>query len=106
MGKKESLIIIKKFVENLRKDFVIHNVIFFGSRAEGKGHEHSDIDLIVISDGFEGMDFFERVSKMYKHWEGLVPVDFLCYTVREFESLRKKVSIVSEALRSGIVVKG
>ena len=104
MGKKESLMLIKGFVEKLRKVFSIHNVVFFGSRANGKVREDSDIDLIIVSDDFEGMDFFERVSRMYKYWDGLVPVDFLCYTVKEYERLKKRISIVSEALRSGIVV--
>jgi uncharacterized protein len=105
MDKKESLSIIKKFVEELRGDFSIHNVVFFGSRVEGRARKDSDIDLIIVSDDFEGMSFFRRVAKMYDYWETSKPVDFLCYTVREFERLKNRISIVSEALKEGVLVK-
>src|SRR3989338_869734 len=100
MGKKESLEIIRKFVKNLSKDFSIEDVIFFGSRAEGNAHKDSDIDLIIVSDGFEGKGFFERTSKMYDYWDALVAVDFLCYTVEEYERLKRRISIVSVALKN------
>jgi len=32
------------------------------------------------------------------------PVDFLCYTPEEFEKLRKRISIVSVALKTGIEI--
>jgi hypothetical protein len=41
---------------------------------------------------------------MYDYWELRYPVDFLCYTPKEFEREKKKVSIVSEALREGIEI--
>jgi uncharacterized protein len=105
MGKKESIKLIEKFVEKLSKDFSVQRIVFFGSRASGGARRDSDIDLIVVSDDFENMDFFERVSGMYKYWDGLMPVDFLCYTEKEFDKLRKRISIVKEALRSGVIVR-
>jgi len=106
MGKKESLKLIGDFVNKLTKHFSVKEVIFFGSRAEGRAREDSDIDLIIVSDDFEGMTFFRRVAKMYDYWETVMPVDFLCYTIEEYERLKKKISIVSEALKVGVVVKG
>ncbi len=104
MGKKKYLKELKQFLVDLRKDFLIDRVIFFGSRAFGKERGDSDIDLIVVSDDFENMSFFERVAKMYDYWNLKVPVDFLCYTKKEFNSLRKRVSIVREALEEGVVI--
>lgn len=106
MDKKESLKIIKNFVEKLSEDFEIYTILFFGSRATENPRKDSDIDLIVVSNDFENIDYFERVAKMYDYWDELVPVDFLCYTVKEFNRLKKRISIVSEALRSGIIMKG
>jgi len=104
MGKRESINIIKKFIKNLNKDFHVKNVIFFGSRAEGRTKRNSDIDLIIVSNEFKGMDFFERVSSMYDYWDADIPVDFLCYTEEEFNKLKKLVSIVSSALKKGIII--
>ena len=95
---------IKSFLYDLKKDFRIEKVIFFGSRASGAENKNSDIDLIIVSDDFRSMDFFERVTKMYKYWKINVPVDFICYTVKEFEIMKKRASIVREALNNGIVV--
>ncbi|MBI5803857.1 nucleotidyltransferase domain-containing protein [Candidatus Pacearchaeota archaeon] len=105
MSKESSLKIIKDFTKKLGKDFSINEVIFFGSRAEGAGNKDSDIDLIIVSDDFKEMNFFERVSSMYNYWIELIPVDFLCYTTEEFARLKKRISIVSEALKKGVVVK-
>ena len=104
MDKKESVKEINKFVKRLSKDFSIKKVIFFGSRAFGKPKENSDIDLIIVSEDFKGMNFFERVSKMYDSWTIDMPVDFLCYTTNEFNKLKKLVSIVSYALKKGIII--
>jgi len=105
MDKKESINKINKFLKNVSKDFKIERAIFFGSRAIGIARKDSDIDLIIVSDDFEGMDFFERVSKMYDYWDLDIPVDFLCYTSREFNKLKKLVSIVSHALKQGIIIQ-
>ena len=105
MGKKESLEVIKEFIKKLSKDFDIHEIIFFGSRADGREKNDSDIDLIIVSNDFEGKGFFERASKMYDYWDALISVDFLCYTIKEFERLKRRISIVSEALKSGIIVE-
>ena len=101
----KNLDIIREFVKKLSKDFSVHNVIFFGSSVNGRTHKDSDIDLIIVSDDFEGKGFFERVSIMYNYWDAFVAVDFLCYTVKEYEKLKNKISIVREALQNGIIVK-
>lgn len=104
MDKKKSLIEINTFLKKVDKDFKIKKAIFFGSSAIGNANKDSDIDLIIISDNFEGLDFFERVSKMYDYWNLNIPVDFLCYTEKEFNKLKKAVSIVSHALKNGMIV--
>ena len=105
MGKEKYLEEINEFVSRLSEDFKVNNIIFFGSRAIGGAKQDSDIDLIIVSEDFEGMGFFERVSRMYDYWTLDMPVDFLCYTTKEFERLRKRISIVKDALENGIVVK-
>jgi hypothetical protein len=95
---------IKKFIRRINKDFQINKIIFFGSRTTNKYNKDSDIDLIIVSDDFEGLDFFERVSKMYNYWELDYPVDFLCYTSNEFTNLKKRISIIKYAIKEGIII--
>jgi uncharacterized protein len=105
MGEREYIINgIKKFVKKANRKFKIEKIIFFGSRTGKKYSKDSDIDLIIVSDDFNGLDFFERVSKMYDYWDLDYPVDFLCYTSKEFEILKLKISIVKEAIKRGIEV--
>lgn len=102
MGREESVIRgLKAFKKELNRSFSIEKIILFGSRARGKTHRDSDIDLMIVSPKFRGMNFFKRGAKMYDHWKMRYPVDFLCYTPEEFERLRRQITIVREALREG-----
>ena len=91
MDKKQSISIVKEFITALKKDYDIDRIIFFGSRAVGKPHKGSDIDLIIVSDDFEDLNFFERGASMYNYWPWLIPVDFICYTTKEFNILNKRI---------------
>lgn len=95
---------IGDFVKRLGLDFDIKKVILFGSRATKEYGEESDVDLIIVSNDFNNMDFFERAAKMYDYWKLDLPVDFICYTKKEFEKLKKRISIVKEALTNGIII--
>ncbi|MDI6708217.1 MAG: hypothetical protein QMD21_06795 [Candidatus Thermoplasmatota archaeon] len=57
-----------------------------------KKKNDSDVDIIVVT------------PKLYGEWHKKknYPVDILLFNVKEFEKLKKQVSIVSEALREGI----
>src|SRR3989338_3736187 len=105
MGKKEDLTIIKKFASKVRKEMPVEEIILFGSRAKGDNKKDSDFDFVIVSKKFAWLNFFERSKKMYKYWEEHIPVDFMCYTPEEYALLKKRVSIVREAFRTGIVFK-
>ena len=92
------------FKKNVSKDLPISRMYFFGSRATGKSHKYSDIDLIIVSPKFNKLDFFKRGAKMYDYWNLNYPVDFLCYTPEEFNKLRKQITIVREAVENGIEI--
>ena len=105
MGEKENLIKkLKIFLENVSQEFKIEKVFLFGSRATEEFREDSDVDLIIISKDFEGMNFLERVSKMYDYWELNLPVDFICYTSKEFNHLKDKITLASIAKKTGIEI--
>jgi len=77
-------------------------MVLFGSRARGDVRRHSDVDLIVVSEGFRRKDHVARAYPLYLAWDLRYPVDFLCYTPEEFRRLSRRGGIVREALREGV----
>ena len=105
MDRKTVIKEIKNFIHTLSKDIVLEEVILFGSRARADGNEESDIDLLIVSDNFEGMSYFKRAYMMYKYWKARIPIDFMCYTSKEFNALKERVSIVQVAVKEGISLR-
>ncbi len=107
MGERKAQQIAKDFRRKAGRKFGIRRMILFGSHATGKMGEGSDIDLIVVADGFGSRASF--MSKLYREWHIVqkkgFAVDFLPYTPKEFERLRKQVSIVSMALKEGVEIE-
>ena len=95
---------LRKFIDRAGHAYKIHEAIFFGSRARGDYLEHSDVDLIVVSDDFEGVFFPDRSTAMYKFWDGSLPLEVLCYTVKEFEKKKQMIGLVQDAFREGIPI--
>ena len=105
MDRKSSLIKkLRNFRNCVNRDMPVSKMVFFGSRAAGKHHRWSDIDLIVVSRKFRGMKSYKRGSKLYDYWNLDYPVDFLCYTPKEFKKLSKMITIVREAVKEGIEI--
>lgn len=95
---------LRAFKKRTSKDFPITKMYFFGSRATGKPKRWSDIDLIIVSPKFRKLNFFKRGARMYDKWDINHPVDFLCYTPEEFKKLSKQITIVKEAVETGIEI--
>ncbi|MBI3051810.1 nucleotidyltransferase domain-containing protein [Candidatus Woesearchaeota archaeon] len=105
MDKKKSLVKnLKAFKQKACRNIRISNLILFGSYATGKTHRWSDVDLIVVSPDFRGMNFFQRGAKMYGYWHLKKPVDFLCFTPEEFQRKRDGITIVNQALKEGVAI--
>ena len=86
---------------------LIHTVstmVLFGSRAWGKPHKDSDVDLLIVSPTFRKKRWIERGLHLYDHWNLDYPVDFLCYTPEEFERLKKGIILVHQAVKEGIEI--
>ena len=67
--------------------------------------EDSDVDLIIVSPEFAGMRFRHRPVGFYDFWNLDYAVEFLCYTSEEFNKLKNQVTIVREAVETGIEVE-
>lgn len=82
----------------------VSKIILFGSQTEGKATDESDIDVLIISEDFQGKDIFQR-AEMTKHAEiaaikkFLIPFDIITLTPGEFES---GSSIIAEYVKTGL----
>ena len=104
MGRKKHIDYLKEFKKKLSNNIPIDKMILFGSRAFGKPSRWSDFDLIIISKKFRKLDSLQRSLGFYDYWTIDYPVDFLCYTPKEFNKLRKQITIVREAAKGGIEI--
>jgi len=81
----------------------VEEAILYGSYARGDARAWSDVDLIVISPGFEEEPFLDRLPVLYDAWDILRPYpELLAYTPEEFEEARHRLGIERIAHREGI----
>ncbi|MFQ5801949.1 MAG: nucleotidyltransferase domain-containing protein [Candidatus Methylomirabilales bacterium] len=98
----EDLASIRRFVEELASSYRIEAAYLFGSRVRGDHLLFSDIDLLLVSNDFQGMFFTDRMAEVLRRWKGEVDLQAFCYTVEEFERKRHQLGLVREALAHGI----
>ncbi|HSV93224.1 MAG TPA: nucleotidyltransferase domain-containing protein [Desulfobacterales bacterium] len=93
--------IIHGFIARLEQAIPVREVILFGSYAQGTPREHSDIDLAVISDWFEGkpaienLTFLSRIASRYN-----TLIEALPFTQKEYERVDQR-SLLSSIVRTG-----
>lgn len=86
---------VKKIIERYRqelKNFNINSqkIILYGSYAKGNPREDSDIDLIVISDDFKGMNLRERLEILgIAAGRVFEPIEALGYISKEIEQKKE-----------------
>ncbi len=78
--------ILKEELE--KKGFLVTSIYLFGSYAKGNWLKTSDVDLIVISEGFEKINFPKRLDIVNKIvWERkLGNLEVLPFTSKEVEN--------------------
>ena len=90
-GELEILRFLKKLKRQIKKEFEDARVIVVGSYARGEYIEGvSDVDIIIISKKFEGMNFLERLHKI----AGIIEfpdfqIDLIPLSPEEFEKKKK-----------------
>lgn len=94
----------EQFLKRLKRKVSPSRVLLFGSRASGEHLLTSDVDLLIVSEAFDGMPWRNRVQLVLSLWEGDLTLEPLCYTESEFRTRSKQASIVREAARTGVTV--
>ncbi|MHA1144225.1 MAG: nucleotidyltransferase domain-containing protein [Candidatus Helarchaeota archaeon] len=95
---------IKKFCQKLKTCFDSKVQIYlFGSRATKTHLRSSDVDLLVVSDKFDQLSFRDRIINIIQYWtEDRISLEPICLTNTEFQRRRNEISIIREAIRTGI----
>ncbi|MFH1825014.1 MAG: nucleotidyltransferase domain-containing protein [Candidatus Firestonebacteria bacterium] len=100
---KKDVIKAIQFLERclIKSGVNISKIIMFGSYAKGNVTKESDVDIIILSDDFNGKDIFERANitkeaeiKTIKKF--LIPFDIITLTTGEF-----KEGLFSKFVKSG-----
>ena len=88
---------IKSFLYDLKKDFRIEKVIFFGSRASGAENKNSDIDLFIY-----GKDDELDQAK----YERLLNREIQVFTCKNKGELKKLNNMLIRNIVKGDLIKG
>lgn len=98
---------VLKVVLNFRKaieanGIKVDKLILFGSYCSGNQKEGSDIDLVVISDDFNGKGYWERIDILSSAiYEVFAPIEAIAMTPKEWEN---KESMIVDYAKHGEVV--
>lgn len=90
-----------------KADVSLDRVVVFGSRARDDYREESDVDVLLVSEDFEGVRNYRRSKLFFRYWdyENLPDPEFVCLTPEEFESGREaEAHIVRTAVEEGVAV--
>ncbi len=80
-------------VARLHARFSVDKALLFGSTAMGRRLEESDIDLIIVSRGFENMSVPERQGAVQREWNHPEELEALTYTPAEFSQVSKRLTM-------------
>jgi len=80
-------------------------IILYGSHASGTAREHSDLDLVVVSDDLKDLDLWERLCLLGRARMGITkPMEILGFTEEEYESDQCSTFIRDEVKAKGVEV--
>ena len=86
----------------------VEEAYVFGSRARGDYLEESDLDIVIVSRGFEGMKYLDRLDLVYRAaWEEGIEysVEAVTLTPGEMREKLEGLTMLREAGRHWIRVK-
>ncbi len=97
--------IAKTLAGELEKNkIVVDKIILYGSYAKGHPHDHSDIDLAIISPSFRGkkmLDIQEELARVFANYLSII--EPLGYSTEDFQSAEPE-TLLGEIKKSGKVL--
>jgi predicted nucleotidyltransferase len=103
---KEIYQVITEYKQRLKALGInVKKTILYGSYADGRTKEDSDIDLIIVSDDFKNMDIWERLCLLGRARIGIKrPIEIMGFTQEELESEDSVAFIKNEIKSKGIEI--
>ena len=80
-------------IASLDVKFSVERAILFGSTAKGNRLRESDVDLIIVSKGFEDVSIPERQAAIQREWNYPEELEALTYTPAEFSRVSKRFTM-------------
>ena len=100
----------KSLIRSIVKTLLSYNpklILLHGSLSITKDLSKSrDIDIVIVSNIFEGIIFFDRIKYVQRLLSGLVnlKIDVICLTPMEFEDCLKKKGVLYQSLTKGYTI--
>ena len=95
---------IIKTIRYLQNQITVTEVILFGSYATGTQHQHSDIDIAVISPDFENKDINFRAAISSKaKLNGSIDVEIHPFTLKNLKNARP-TNFIGHILKTGTII--
>jgi len=88
---------LNHLAKNLRENIGAVDVYLFGSFARGDWLEDSDVDILVVSEKFEGISMPERINAVRKLATGSLAFEILAYTPKELEEVLERSLVLQDA---------
>ena len=100
---------IRKIAKALAKELernriIVDKIILYGSYARGNPHDHSDIDLVVVSPSFRGkkiLDIQEELARVFSKY--LPIIEPIGYSSQDFQTAEPE-TLLGEIKKSGKVL--
>ena len=92
-------------LERVRSGLEPQKFWLFGSRVTGHPDRWSDIDVLVVSQRFDGMRVLDRLELFDRHARPHRHVDALCFTPEEYEYQLSQPTLVAEIVKYGLGVR-
>lgn len=91
---------LTRFVDMVVREFSPHQIILFGSMAEGKPRLWSDIDIVVVRE--TDKNFIDRAMEIRDKFRTRVGLDLLVYTPEEFRQMcADRIFFQQEIIKKG-----
>ena len=99
---------IRKIADKIVSEYRPKKIVLFGSYANGKPTEDSDIDLLIVKDTDKRpIDRWLEVKKLLRGLAPALPVSPLVYTEEELaERIAIKDFFIDDVLKTGEVLYG
>lgn len=80
----------------------VEDAIFFGSRERGDERPHSDLNLVLLADRFEGRTLSKLLPELQEAWKIDLQLELLPCSSEEFEEMQEWNTLAREAAENGL----